>query len=350
MFEREVALYRRLAKRGLGISFLTWGGPEEFDFAPHLQGISILCNRFRLPIKHYERLAFLLHAPALLRTDVIKTNQTSAEIIAGPAALFWKKPLIARLGFLASDFTARECGADSLDFRREMEQEARLFRQAAVISVTTAAMAGQIQARLPEVARRMVVSPNYVDTDLFSPREGINKVYDVLFVGRLSEQKNIVALLDALSKTSRTACIIGDGSLAPLVRSHVESLGGRLTWLPQIENRQLPELMAQARLFVLPSLWEGHPKVLLEAMSAAMPVIGAASPGIRETIADGKTGILCNPSGEGLAAAISSLLADQQRRGEIGRAARSFIMETCSLERAVEKEEALIGQALGRRA
>lgn len=342
MFDRETALYRRLAASGVAVSFLTWGGREEFDYAARLPGIAILCNRFGLPSKRYETLAPLLHACHLWAADAIKTNQASAAVIARPAARLWRKPLITRMGFMASEFAAREEGDGSEVHQRELDQEEGLFRAAKAIVVTTEAMAESVRSRWPAAAARLAVVPNYVDTDLFAPRPNTPQEYDVIFVGRLAPQKNIAVLLAALERTRVRALIIGDGPLAPDVARAAGASGGRITWLAAMANGELPGAIARAGLFVLPSLWEGHPKTLIEAMACGAAVIGADSPGIRDVIACGQTGRLCPPDAEGLALAIEALRHDAAQRAALGRAARQSILDTCSLDRVVERERTLL--------
>jgi glycosyltransferase involved in cell wall biosynthesis len=348
MFERETALYRGLGALGVKIGFLTWGGREDMEFASRLPGVSILCNRFGLPPKRYERLAALLHAPHLWRANAIKTNQASAAVIARPSARLWRKPLIARMGFMASEFAAREQGEGSVEHQRELAQEMGLFQAARAIVVTTQEMADSVLARLPSARDRLSVIPNYVDTSLFAPQPEEPVEQDVIFIGRLVRQKNIPILLEALDRTKSSARIIGDGPLSGEVAQAAARSEGRIVWTPSLPNAELPAAIARSRLFVLPSLWEGHPKTLIEAMSCAAAVIGADSPGIRGVIRHGETGLLCQPTAEALAESIAALRGQPERRDALGQAARRHILATCSLERIVESELNLLNRLTGR--
>ncbi|MBF0355169.1 MAG: glycosyltransferase family 4 protein [Alphaproteobacteria bacterium] len=346
MFERETALYRRLSGRGVRIGFLTYGGSEELSFASRLPDISIYPNHFGLSPRRYERLLPLLHAKAFWQADIVKTNQVSSVYAAMPGARLWRRPLIARQGFLPSDFAARQHGAGSVQHLQEDQLERRLFDRAHSITVTTQAMAEDIARRMPRHERVIQIVPNYVDTDMFAPNAAVLPEYDVLFVGRLTEQKNIPSLLKALSTTRAKALLIGNGPQAELVKSAVSESQGRIDWLPTVPNGDLPALMARSRLFVLPSLWEGHPKTLLEAMACGMAVIGAKSPGIQSEIEHGRTGWLCPPEPLAMAEAITHLLESGDLRNALGSQARLRILSDCSLDRVVELELDIYQQLL----
>lgn len=342
MFEREVAIYRRLVNLGVDVGFMTYGGREELDFASRLPGISIHPNRWNLKPRHYERLAPLLHAPKLARVDVVKTNQVSSVYAAAPASQLWRKRLLGRMGFLPSDFAARGQGENSQEYENADALESRLFAAADSIVVTTREMAASIKRRYPAQSGKIAVIPNYVDTDLFAPSRDRDKRYDLLFVGRLAPQKNLPALLHAIDGLNMRAHIVGNGEMSHLVEERVSASQGRITWQKHVPNRQLPELMALSRLFVLPSLWEGHPKTLLEAMSAGMPVLGTRVVGIQGQIEHGRTGWLCETDANSLADAIRLLLAQEGLMRELGEAARSEIEGGCALDKVAAAEHQLL--------
>ena len=80
MFEREVALYRQLQEYGVQVSFVTYGDAKDLSYANQIPGIRILCNRWRLPTRYYERWVTILHARHLLRADVYKTNLSNRQL------------------------------------------------------------------------------------------------------------------------------------------------------------------------------------------------------------------------------------------------------------------------------
>src|SRR5690606_14574479 len=149
-----------------------------------------------------------------------------------------------------------------------------------------------IKTRHPEIIDRVTIVPNYVDTEVFHPKS-LSPKYDLVFVGRLEYQKNIPAMLEAVSTLEGTKLlIIGAGSEQDAVLDAVERTQGRITYLERVPNEKLPDIFNQSRAFILPSRYEGLPKVLLEAMACGLPVIGTDVKGIREVIKHRENGYL----------------------------------------------------------
>ncbi len=73
--------------------------------------------------------------------------------------------------------------------------------------------------------------------------------------------------------------LIGEGRLRPELQRRFSNLDGRVTWEGNVSNSQLPDYFNRAEIFVLLSLYEGHPKTLIEAMACGLPAIGADSRG-----------------------------------------------------------------------
>ncbi|MEK8023201.1 MAG: glycosyltransferase, partial [Candidatus Hydrogenedentota bacterium] len=169
ILERELALYRRLMGRGVRVSLVTYGDGSERKFAERIPGISILCNDRRLPQAVYAFFLPLLHGAALNGATVFKTNQLDGADVAIRAAVYWRKPLIARCGYMRSFILEKELGASSPTARLMRRQEDRAFETARKIVVTTAALRDDVVTRVPTAEEKTVVIPNYVDTSLFQP-------------------------------------------------------------------------------------------------------------------------------------------------------------------------------------
>lgn len=338
LLEREVALYRRLQKSGVHITFITYGNSRDLGYASRLGGISILCNRWHLPSSWYRRMIPLLHGSRLSRASLIKTNQTNGASVALRAARLWRKPFIARCGYLWSDFTARRYGPDSMLTRQATKEEWRVYKRADRIVVTTPAMADDIAARIPKSQNRIRIIPNYVETSLFSPDFSQEIRYDLVFTGRLEPQKNLEALLEAIRDLDVSIALIGNGSLAKSLKERFADLGERVQWIGTIPNHELPRYLCAAKLFVLPSCFEGHPKSLIEAMACGLPVIGTDVPGIRDVLRHGETGWLCGTDSHSIRSAIMHLLQHPEVRHSLGSNARRYVTSCFSLERVLEME------------
>lgn len=348
MLEREVALYQRLGDLGTRVSFVTYGDRGDFDYAERLPGIGILCNAWRLPARLYARLLPLLHRRTLPNADVFKTNQTYGADVALRAARRWSKPLIARCGYLHSEFVAREHGADSQQAEDARTLESKVFSAANRVVVTTSAMRETVVTIHGIAPEKVVVVPNYVDTNRFRPSGASPKKRprQICFVGRLVPQKNIIALLEAVAGLDLELLLVGSGPLRGEVEAAVRRLDARVQLLGNLANAELPALIQRCGLFVLPSLYEGHPKALLEAMACGVPVIATDSPGIREVIRHGETGYLCGTSPDAIRDAIEALRSDCALRGRLGVAARKYVVDHFSLDRIAELEYALLQEVV----
>ena len=348
MLEREVAVYRRLQSNGMTVSFVTYGDASDQEYACRLPGIRILSNSWGLPLKIYERALIVMHGRRLLNAHVYKTNQTNGAVAALWAARILRKPLISRCGYMWSEFAGYEHGLDSLEARHARDVERRVFENAERNVVTTAMMATDIARRIPSAATRTVTIPNYVDTEVFCPLVGNERDVDIVFVGRMARQKNVEALLQAVSSLSVSVVLIGEGKLGDELRRRFSTMDGRLRWEGNIPSSDMPRYMNRARIFVLPSHYEGHPKALIEAMSCGLPVIGADSPGIRELIVHGETGWICGTDPASIRSAIQFVMAQPQLRADLGFAARQYAVDNFSLDRVVRMEADLIRDVVGR--
>jgi glycosyltransferase involved in cell wall biosynthesis len=341
MLEREVALYRKYIEKGVRVSFITYGRRDKQRYAEKLRGIEILCNEFRLPLGLYARLIPFLHGKVLRQSDVIKSNQTPGALTALAAARRYGKPMLARCGYMHSEFIANQHGAESPQARQALDDERKLFGEADAIEVTTPMMRDSIGERIPASAAKITVTPNYVDTETFAPRKA-EKEFDLLFIGRLNPQKNLFALLDALGGLNLKTVIIGSGPMENELKEKARSLGLDINWKGNVPNTELPGYLNRSKIFILPSHYEGHPKTLIEAMAAGAPVIGSNVPGIREVITNGENGWLCEPNAEDIRSAIKSIADDPGKREQLGNNARSFVLQHYALDNIVAMEEQIL--------
>ncbi len=339
MLDREAALYHALQQKNVQTSFITHGLADDLPYAEQLSGIRVYCNRKGRSPERYESWLPFLHMRPLLQCDVIKTNQMNGADLALRAARLYHKPLIARCGYLWSEFADIEHGAESPLTQKAYAIEEKVFRAAHQIIVTTPMMQDSILKRLPEAASKIHVIPNFVDTDLFTPIAAPAEV-DLLFIGRLHPQKNLENLLTAIQPLEVTLRIIGTGPLAQELKSKFGD--SRIEWMGNLPHAELPAHLSRARLFILPSFYEGHPKTLIEAMACGKAVIGGNSSGIREIIQHGKTGWLCDTDPESIRAAIQHLLQNPTLCAELGQNARQYALKNYALSAIADKEYTLL--------
>lgn len=351
IFDRELAIYRKLQEKDVEINLVSYGGRDEYDFASQIPDMRILCNWIGWSEKRYTHRLHQLHGLHLWQSDIYKTNQLNGAQVAVRASTLWNRPLIVRFGFLWSAFAEQNHTLDSAWVQRIHRIQNEAFQYASRVVMTSPLMLDDVQKVAPTIDDKVTIIPNYVDTDLFCPIDQPT-VYDLVFVGRVTEQKNLHSLLNAIRGTTYTLAIAGDGNLRDSLQQEFNDLGEQVVWLGRVSHPELPKLINQGRVFILPSNYEGHPKSLIEAMACGVPVIGTRVRGIKQVIEHGVTGVLCEPDDQSLLQAIESVLSKPNHVATMGNNARQYAIEHYSLDQIAQKEfdvlHAVVTQHKGR--
>lgn len=169
----------------------------------------------------------------------------------------------------------------------------------------------------------------------------------LISIGRLVAQKNHELLLRAFAgilsaMNNCTLIVVGDGSL----REQLKKLAIELGISDNIEflgtRTDVTELLAVADIFVLTSLWEGLPNVVLEAMAAGKPVLATAVGGTPEIIVEGETGFLVEPDIDLVTKKLKEAISlSPEEKHAMGNAARKRIEANFTMEKCVEKTQTL---------
>ena len=346
LFERELKLYEFLGDKGVHVTILSWGGQEDADISkaishPNIDVISAY-NFIPRPKNKAVRALYSCLVPFKIKAhikhaDVLKTNQMWGGWVAALSSLLFKKPLIARCGYELHDFTKKQG-------HRKLRQyfiwgiSKFTYVTAKHICVATSDDKKHVMTYFKQPSDKITLHPNWIDVNRFAPIEGIKeKRNHILFVGRLTEQKNLPLLIGAMKGSEITLDIIGDGEL----KDRLQVNGARVNFLGKHPNDKLPALYNSYPVYVLSSHYEGNPKTLLEAMSCGRAVIGTNVPGISSVIQHERSGLLCEPEKDDLRKAIERVLQYEDLRKSLGQAARQQIIETQSLDTLVDKEVTL---------
>ncbi len=166
-------------------------------------------------------------------------------------------------------------------------------------------------------------------------------------VARLHRQKGVVWLVRAGAIICHRfpqvrIVVVGGGPEEKGLRRIARKLGLEKKILFLGARADAAAIMALFDVFVLPSLWEGLPLVLIEAAAQGKPIVATAVDGTKEIIDDGKTGILVPPkSPQALSEAVLRLLEDPDRASRMAERARAVIPERFPLRRMVEQTQNL---------
>lgn len=210
---------------------------------------------------------------------------------------------------------------------------------------------------------RLWVIPNGVDVRPFDAATPLDKrslgfqPSDrlALFAGRLDPQKGLPYLLDAVevvaaSRPQWKLVMTGrEGTESDWFRERVaesEILSRHVKWLGFRDD--VPALLKTAEVLLLPSLWEGMPNVVLEAMAASRAVIGTDVEGTHELVVPGETGWLIPPENtEALAAAMAEAFDKPDRTKRYGEAGRKRVEAKYTLSGTIRAYESLWARVLG---
>jgi len=345
---RETALYKRLQRHLDGITFITYGDKGDQELGRELlPGITVLPNKWRLPPFLYSWLAPFLHRRELRGVHIFQSNQTEGGWAPALAARMFGGKAIVRSGFPWSIFYRAVSPNAWWGNRRTLFLERWSYRLADRVVLSAPWMQDFFQHLHSLPPGKIMVIPNYVDTELFSPRPELRREPGrLLFVGRLTPQKNLKALLDAVACIDGPVLhLVGEGSQRGELEKYAESRGVRASFWGTIPNHELPHHLAQAQIFVLPSLYEGMPKSLVEAMASGTPVLATDVTGNRDVVEHGRNGLLCGTSSASIAEGLRTLLGDSQLRDRLGTEGRSYVSAHFSLDQ-VEREYLELYQTL----
>ncbi len=174
----------------------------------------------------------------------------------------------------------------------------------------------------------------------------------IIWVGRMDPVKRVPDLIKALalidSKPAPHLLLVGDGPERDRIVSHVARLGldDRVHLLGT--RSDIPELLAAADVFAFPSMTEGMPNALLEAMAARLAIVACDVPGCRDLARHDKEALLVPPaSPECLARALQRLIVDPHLAGRLGAAARDRVLKSYSQSACHQRYTALYSRLLG---
>jgi len=348
LLDREVLLYNHLTKLGVKVTFITYGGKEDYIIGNKLSKINILpiYSLIKKPNNKFVRFIQSFTIPFYLKkviknADILKTNQMYGAWVPIIAKLLYNKKVILRCGY--------EWYRNTFIRTSYKEKKYLLYQLVGFIIsflsyklvdriiISNQCDADFIRRKFFVGLEKIIIMGNYIDISRFRWCES-GRFERILFIGRLSEQKNLHNLCYAIKKSGIGLDIIGDGELKEEVNNIVQNDMIDVKFLGIFPNSELPEMINKYKSFILPSFYENNPKVLLEAMACGRAVIGTDVDGIREVISHGINGLLCETSSASICKAIRTLGNNNQLCFRLGKEARKHVEKYHSLDNIVKTE------------
>lgn len=227
-----------------------------------------------------------------------------------------------------------------------------------LICVSEAAGRSYRAAGVPAAKLRVVrngISPRRPHSTTVETRARLGLPKDariVLTVGRLQAQKGYACLVETIprivARIPQARFIwAGEGPLEQQLRARIAALGLEKVVFLLGQRDDIADLLAVADLFVLPSLFEGLPLAVLEAMAAGLPVVATQVCGLAETVVDSVTGRLV-PAQDvaALTAAITQILGDPVIAARYGAAGRARYESDFGVDRMAREVAAIYDEVL----
>ncbi len=316
-----------------------------------LDKIVLLPKRGRWPARAYAFLLPFLYRRQLRECEALRIEQFSGVVPALVTRLLDGIPFVVTYGYHYGE-VARIAGS-RLKPRLYRWLERAAFPRAAGVIVTSRQMESVLASH--PTRPRLAYFPNGVDTDSFSPAPEVRPASGrtVLYVGRLGQEKNVGRLIEALAllrEPSLKLRLVGDGSLRGDLERRAREAGVTAEFLGVVPHGRLPQQFRSADCFVLPSLTEGNPKALIEAMACGLPCAASARGGIPSIVEDGVTGLLFDPEDAAdIARAVERLLADRALARELGARARAKALRLYDVHALLKAEISFVHSVSGSR-
>ncbi|MBI5740379.1 MAG: glycosyltransferase [Nitrospirae bacterium] len=294
----------------------------------------------------FSRLLKLFRLLKSVKPDIVHTFMFSANSYGRVAAVLCRVPVI-----IASERCERnkyEMGK----YQNYIDRLLALFSQGIICNSRGVALT--LINKYSFASRKIMVVHNGINADNFFKQDcigGTDKRAQkiIVTVGRLYHQKNHRLFLEAAKIVLKKSedkeikfLIIGKGPLQEELENYAESLGIRGNVIFAGERNDIPEVLHDADIFVMTSLYEGMPNAVMEAMAAGLPVVASDVGGSNELVVDGETGFLCPCDNAALIAErVIHLLADPQNSSVMGERGRERILRDFTLQKMVDDTQGI---------
>jgi len=332
---------RYLEQAGHDVYVFTFSQPDQVDDEErviHSPGLPLADTGFYLSLKYSREAKKMLQ-----NMDVVHVHH---PFLSGRLALHYCRP--QNIPVIFTNHTRYDLYAQAyLPLLPEEVSEGLLraympsFCEAVNLVVSPSPGMEKILRQL-EVDSSIEIIPNGVELARFIQAEPLSRTdYGfsdddtlLIYTGRLGPEKNLEFLLDAFAGVTQAIdnvklLLVGGGPL----KAELEKLAKELRveksvqFTGLIPYADMPGYLAMCDAFVTASVTEVHPLSVIEAMGAGLPVMGIHSPGVGDTVEDGKTGFLSTEEIAAFTAKLTRLCLQHPLRRKMGKAARTAVQK-----------------------
>ena len=348
ILDRELNYYDKLSKsKKVNITFFTYGDEKDLDTISRLDtNIEIITlfkkKRIKNSIIVFLRSLFfiILNRKLFKKFDIYKSNQNLGSWLPVICKLIYNKKLISRGGYDLFHFSIKK--KNPLKIIISYIICFFVYRNSNIIFIPTEFYKRFIIKFFFIKEKKIAILPNYIDLTIFKRNNKINrKKNEVLFIGRLEKQKNIFNMVNYFKNNKFQLHILGNGSLKNKLSIHIKKKYLNVKFINQkVNNKLLPDLLNRYNFFILLSLYEGNPKVLLEAMSCELCPIVSDVVGINNIVDRGKNGLFFDLNNINELNMLKKMSIIDIRKLQTN--ARKFIYNNNSIDTIIYKENIII--------
>jgi glycosyltransferase involved in cell wall biosynthesis len=340
-FSREILLYNELAKNFFETIYIfTYGNKQDLYYKKFLEKNIQIIPRGKHSGNYFINFLYELWMPfkyrnILKKCAIFKTNQNSGALAPSIAKIFLpSRKLVVRSGYIGSELSRRAHLPITTKLYYAATERISYFL-CDQIFITTDENRDILIKNYPFVKKKILVLNNSINTELFKPLPNEKKI-DIIYVARFNKDKNHQALIKSIQGLGLKVLFIGRGETLKKIKTLAENSGVHITHIDRIPNNELPQYYNSAQMCVFPSLHEGNPKSLLEAMSCGLPIVALDSPGINNIIKNETNGLI-----GGIASIRNNILRlsnNTELCAILGSEAQKTVLEKYSFKKILERE------------
>lgn len=342
--DREVKYINYLSEKySIKFYIITYGDFEDKKYSKLFLNSEILpiytfINKSKFKIVNYIKsfcIPFKIKKISNEKIFMIKQNQLLGSWVSILFKLITNKKLFIRTGYDMYQFSIKD---EKSKFKQFLYKALTLFSLnfADLYSVSSYSDMNFINDNFPRLIQKVLLIRNWVEVPEsinFKDRENI------VSIGRLEKQKNYNFLLNEFKDFSGEIILVGKGSEEKYLMDVSSSFKLNLKVIPFISNIEAVNLLSKARYFILPSLYEGNPKVLLEAMAQGCIVLASNIPNHVEIISNTENGFIFELTNNSLSKTFSIVSSKKQEElNKVALSARDLMKKDFSISKIAETE------------